>query len=371
MLWTSVRRGRSASRRLLTSSLERGRWKRYDALVTRRFRLARIALCVSVCWLAPSPLQAEQRLRVDIRLLTPGDADCIRPEALAAAVAKQEPPVIVDSEHPELVIDVRLARGNKGSTDGWAGVLRVSSADGNVWGERELDVAGTSCRSLDEELKFMIGLAAQGTLVAPPAAAPPPVAEVPPPVVPQKPAPPTPPRPKPAARWELALDTLLLGGLRLLPSLAAGAEVGAMLSGPFHAGARLSVNAYLPQEVVLAGDGRSQISYLSASGALCPLLTSGNVRADACVGMAWAQLGVASTGLESAASSRRSLLEGRLSSALLVQLMPRWWLGGYAELTVPLKRDRYLVSRAPFDSEVVFRLPVYSLAMGIGARVAL
>lgn len=352
----------------------------YAARMTSRGGLAgAAAILAGVCTFGtPRFGFAEERpLRVAVSVHAAEGADCISEAELRTALSHQRPPVTIDGEHPELVVDVSLRR--RDDRDGWRGTLRVGAPSGRVWGEREVEVSGPSCRAADEALKFMIGLAAQGTLFE----APPPEPSEPS-VSPASNAPPravsAPSEPEPAPRaeralnprsaWHVDVDAGALGAIRLLPAPAVGAQVGALLVTPNGGGLRVRVAGYVPQRIP-AGSGGATVGYTSTAAAACPLATRARVRLDACLGLDWALLAVDGSGVENGSSTHRSLLDGQLTTATLVELMPNWWLGAYVELTVPLKRDRYVLSRAPLSPAVVFQLPSYSVALGVGARVAL
>jgi hypothetical protein len=207
--------------------------------------------------------------------------------------------VFVSAAEGELSLDGRIKPGV--APERWTAVISLSDASGAVLGTRELSSRARSCRALDEPLSLAIalmidpsgGLAsapapASASASAPAPASAPASASAPAPLprvvvqremvlVPiDKPAPPPEPSEDDGWRGDGYAGPVL--GFGLLPGVAAGGMVGALLDPPFFAPIEGSITVFQSREVTVTRGASASFFLFQGSVLVCPLWYSGRRR---------------------------------------------------------------------------------------------
>jgi hypothetical protein len=230
-------------------------------------------------------------------LRMPGADTCVATQPLARAIEERlGRTVFVSASQADLSVEGRIEKRPAG---GWHAVITVRDAKGATLGTRDLNRPDAACEAMTEPLALVVAVMIDPDAamrpkpepISAPAPEPRPVdpAPLPSPAAPAPAPPPDKPQPTPPRepwRFEGGVQATVNGGL--LPSVAPGAGVHAILYPPgIPVGFRGYTTLFLPTDTTQDG-ARATFDMLYAGGTVCPTLRR-RVNLLGCLG---GQLGV-------------------------------------------------------------------------------
>jgi hypothetical protein len=340
-----------------------------------------VALCLSVGEAGaadPDPVAsvAEQGANANTAYLSysPPEEQCIAAEELVAAVRAHIGRNPFVAEPAGVVIDVRLER--VGQPARWHAVLHVGDGRSQTWGEREVLSENDDCRTLDSPLTLILALVVDSELMQPPPA-PGEQAPVPTPSpkpeesrFEEEPAPPLKPS-RPPPPWEAEIDGVALTETGVLPHLALGAELAALVRPPYVPDFRVHVAGFLPQEQELAG-GNSALRFAHARAGLqlCAKLAAWSaLRFDACSGVSAGLIKAKGKGLTPERSVTRSLFESALTVRGALDLTSLWSVVMVGDLLFPWQTDRFVYASAGGPTSEAHEVSPFVVDLGVGVAL--
>jgi hypothetical protein len=167
------------------------------------------------------------------------------------------------------------------------------------------------------------------------------------------------------------VDLTLLGADGLLPSLAAGAELGVELDPPWLFPLRLRAAGFLPQQTELEPTGKIDFMLGLVGAAACPLsLRPGAFGVEACVGADLLVQRAVSAELLAARKRTEWFWQGSLALRLLAELSGPWYGLLGTTVGVPVDQPRFVYRRSG-NRVPVFQMADVSLTAGLGIGVRL
>jgi hypothetical protein len=325
----------------------------------------------------------------------PGAEGCIGTHDLAAAVeARLHRPVIVSAAQADLSIEGRIEplphapASTPPAGAGFRATVVVSSAAGDVLGERTIDHDGADCRGLDETLVLVVAVMIdpEAALEPRPAAA----EERPIVVAPElSPTPPEPPEPEvttreleiPAttapdlpsrARTRVDLSAGFVAGLGPVPLPGLGFSISGIVDPPRFWPIEIELGALVATRVEIAdADGEALFDRVTGGLMVCAPWERGRVRLQGCLGLQAGALHAAAggEGFDETHRTWRPLVDPAARVRVLWAVWRSLVLRAGVTLTVPTIRDRFVFEGADGQLHEIFDPWPVGVAFEVGLGV--
>jgi hypothetical protein len=237
--------------------------------------------------------------------------------------------VFVPSGHADATLTGRIGPGPRGQ--GWLAVLEERSGDETTF-RRELALAGSDCRRLDEAIVLVVALMVDSTQSATPLAI---------------------PAPPESVAVALGPDFALAYGM--LPGAAIGFGLASDFTLPPLWPIALSTHGWPVSEAVQDGSG-GRLWAWTLGVALCPVLASDRSWGFyGCVGVTGGSIDSSGTGLDVARSTTRAYAQAELRLGLRFRLAGPFFGALEGGSAVPFARDSYSYTQADGTVREVFQ----------------